>query len=245
MSSVMNKMRCIIVDDEPLAVELMAGYVRKTPSLELAGSFTDPVAALSQIKEIVPDLVFMDIQMPDLNGLELSRMLPEQTMVVFTTAFREYAFESYEVDAVDYLLKPIRYQKFVEAVARAGKRKLSALEPDMHDEEHRESAFFKVDGQFRNINFKDIVYVSAMKDYVMLKLQGEKEPVVTHLTMKTVADLLPASRFMRVHRSYIVALDKIMSIDGNGNIMLGEELIPVSDTYRKAVSEFLAANLFV
>ena len=241
----MNKMRCIIVDDEPLAVELMAGYVRKTPSLELAGSFTDPVAALSQIKEIVPDLVFMDIQMPDLNGLELSRMLPEQTMVVFTTAFREYAFESYEVDAVDYLLKPIRYQKFVEAVARAGKRKLSALEPDMHDEEHRESAFFKVDGQFRNINFKDIVYVSAMKDYVMLKLQGEKEPVVTHLTMKTVADLLPASRFMRVHRSYIVALDKIMSIDGNGNIMLGEELIPVSDTYRKAVSEFLAANLFV
>lgn len=245
MSSVMNKMRCIIVDDEPLAVELMAGYVRKTPSLELAGSFTDPVAALSQIKEIVPDLVFMDIQMPDLNGLELSRMLPEQTMVVFTTAFREYAFESYEVDAVDYLLKPIRYQKFVEAVARAGKRKLSALEPDMHDEEHRESAFFKVDGQFRNINFKDIVYVSAMKDYVMLKLQGEKEPVVTHLTMKTVVDLLPASRFMRVHRSYIVALDKIMSIDGNGNIMLGEELIPVSDTYRKAVSEFLAANLFV
>ena len=241
----MNKMRCIIVDDEPLAVELMAGYVRKTPSLELVGTYTDPVAALSEIRSTLPDLVFMDIQMPDLNGLELSRMLPEQTMVVFTTAFREYAFDSYEVDAVDYLLKPIRYQKFVEAVSRAQKRLLPQADSGRLEEVQRESAFFKVDGQHRNISFSDILYVSAMKDYVMLRLRSEKDPLVTHLTMKAVEEMLPASRFMRVHRSYIVALDKITSIDGNGDIMLGGELIPVSDTYRKAVSDFLAANLFV
>ena len=241
----MNKMRCVIVDDEPLAVELMAGYVRKTPSLELVGTYTDPVEALSEIRSTLPNLVFMDIQMPDLNGLELSRMLPEQTMVVFTTAFREYAFDSYEVDAVDYLLKPIRYQKFVEAVSRAQKRLLPQADSGKQEEGQRESAFFKVDGQHRNISFSDILYVSAMKDYVMLRLRSEKDPLVTHLTMKAVEEMLPASRFMRVHRSYIVALDKITSIDGNGDIMLGGELVPVSDTYRKAVSEFLAANLFV
>lgn len=241
----MVRMRCIVVDDEPLAVELMAGYVRKTPSLELVGTYTDPVAALSEIRSTPPDLVFMDIQMPDLNGLELSRMLPARTMVVFTTAFREYAFESYEVEAVDYLLKPIRYQKFVEAVSRAEKRMQSVPDSGRQEDAQRESAFFKVDGQHRNISFSDILYVSAMKDYVMLRLRSEKDPLVTHLTMKAVEEMLPAARFMRVHRSYIVALDKITSIDGNGDIMLGDEFIPVSDTYRKTVSDYLAANLFI
>lgn len=238
-------MRCVIVDDEPLAVELMAGYVRKTPSLELVGAFTDPVKALSEIRILAPEIVFMDIQMPDLNGLELSRMLPEQTMVVFTTAFKEYAFESYEVDAVDYLLKPIRYRKFVEAVSRAENRMRKYIVSGKHDQTQRNSAFIKVDGQHRNICFSDILYVSAMKDYVMLRLVSQKEPLVTHLTMKAVEEILPSSRFMRVHRSYIVALDKITSIDSNGDIKLGDEFIPVSDTYRKAVSNFLALNLFM
>ena len=241
----MIKMRCVIVDDEPLAVELMAGYARKTPSLELVGAFTDPVKALSEIRTLAPEIVFMDIQMPDLNGLELSRMLPEQTMVVFTTAFKEYAFESYEVDAVDYLLKPIRYRKFVEAVSRAENRMRKYIVSGKHDETQRNSAFIKVDGQHRNICFSDILYVSAMKDYVMLRLVSQKEPLVTHLTMKAVEEILPSSRFMRVHRSYIVALDKITSIDSNGDIKLGDEFIPVSDTYRKAVSNFLALNLFM
>ena len=186
MQDAMNKMRCVIVDDEPLAVELMAGYVRKTPSLELVGTCTDPVSALSEIRSTPPDLVFVDIQMPDLNGLELSRMLPEQTMVVFTTAFKEYAFESYEVDAVDYLLKPVRYQKFLEAVSRAEKRIQSSGDASRYEDSQRESAFFKAEGRHRNISFSDILYVSAMKDYVMLRLRGEEEPLVTHLTMKSL-----------------------------------------------------------
>ena len=238
----MCRMRCVVVDDEPLAIEIIADYVRRTDSLELAGMYTDPVQALSDIRSLSPDLVFLDIQMPDLNGLELSRMLPEGTNVIFTTAFKEYAFESYEVDAVDYLLKPIRYQKFLEAVSRAEKRASSyAKEPVRQD---RKSAFFKVDGQFRNIIFSEILYVSAMKDYVMLKLRDEKDPVVTHLTMKAVEDLLPGEMFMRVHRSYIVSLNNITTIDGNGDILLGEELIPVSDSYRKVVEEYLSSHMF-
>lgn len=193
----MCRMRCVVVDDEPLAIEIIADYVRRTDSLELAGMYTDPVQALSDIRSLSPDLVFLDIQMPDLNGLELSRMLPEGTNVIFTTAFKEYAFESYEVDAVDYLLKPIRYQKFLEAVSRAEKRASSSAKELVRQD--RKSAFFKVDGQFRNITFSEILYVS---------------------------------------------LNNITTIDGNGNILLGEELIPVSDSYRKVVEEYLSSHMF-
>ena len=243
----MHKIRCIIVDDEPLAVELLVGYVRRTPSLELVGAYTDTVEALSEINSRKPDIVFLDIQMPDMNGLELSRILPLDTRVVFTTAFKEYAFDSYEVEAIDYLLKPIRYQKFLEAVAKAERwvdmRNSRVNARSMTDD--RCSAFFKVDGQFRNIKYADILYVAAMKDYVVLKLQSDQSPVVVHITMKSIEELLPSSQFMRVHRSYIVAKDRISSIDGSGNIILSEESIPVSDTYRKNVETFLSDRLFV
>ena len=243
----MHKIRCIIVDDEPLAVELLVGYVRRTPSLELVGAYTDTVEALSEINSRKPDIVFLDIQMPDMNGLELSRILPLDTRVVFTTAFKEYAFDSYEVEAIDYLLKPIRYQKFLEAVAKAERwvdmRNSRVNARSMTDD--RCSAFFKVDGQFRNIKYADILYVAAMKDYVVLKLQSDQSPVVVHITMKSIEELLPSSQFMRVHRSYIVAKDRISSIDGSGNITLSEESIPVSDTYRKNVEAFLSDRLFV
>ena len=191
----------------------------------------------------------MDIQMPDLNGLELSRMLPHGTRVVFTTAFREYALDGYEVEAIDYLLKPVRYQKFLEAVGKAEKwvqmRDAAAEKGSQQCSDERRSAFFKVDGQFRNIDFSDILYVSAMKDYAVLKLVSDSSPIVIHLTMKSIEELLPSSHFMRVHRSYIVALDKISSIDANGNIMLSNELIPVSESYRKDVEAFLSSRLFV
>lgn len=235
------------MDDEPLAVELLVGYVRRTPSLELVGAYTDTVEALSEINSRKPDIVFLDIQMPDMNGLELSRILPLDTRVVFTTAFKEYAFDSYEVEAIDYLLKPIRYQKFLEAVAKAERwvdmRNSRVNARSMTDD--RCSAFFKVDGQFRNIKYADILYVAAMKDYVVLKLQSDQSPVVVHITMKSIEELLPSSQFMRVHRSYIVAKDRISSIDGSGNIILSEESIPVSDTYRKNVEAFLSDRLFV
>ncbi|MBQ7900124.1 MAG: response regulator, partial [Bacteroidales bacterium] len=182
----MHKIKCIVVDDEPLAVEMLATYIRKAPSLELAGTFTDPVQAVSAMAEIKPDLVFMDIQMPDLNGLELARLIPEDTRIIFTSAFRQYAFESYEVEALDYILKPIRYQKFLEAVSKA--EKWMANRP----EKSRRSAFIKTEREYRNIEFDQILYVAGMKDYVLIYLASEPEPIVTHITLKAIEEKLPS-----------------------------------------------------
>lgn len=233
----MHKIKCIVVDDEPLAVEMLATYIRKAPSLELAGTFTDPVQAVSAMAEIKPDLVFVDIQMPDLNGLELARLIPEDTRIIFTSAFRQYAFESYEVEALDYILKPIRYQKFLEAVSKA--EKWMANRP----EKSRRSAFIKTEREYRNIEFDQILYVAGMKDYVLIYLASEPEPIVTHITLKAIEEKLPSDMFMRVHRSYIVALDKITAIDSCGDILIDKISVPVSDSYRKEIEGYVKGNL--
>jgi len=238
----MCRIRCIVIDDEPLAVEILASFIRKTPSLELAGSFTDPVLALSAIGEMKPDLVFLDIQMPDLNGLELSKLVPEGTRVVFTTAFRQYAFESYEVEALDYLLKPIRYNKFIESVSKAEKW-METRQAAGKTEKNRRSAFIKADGKYRNIDFDQILYVEGMKDYVLIRLESETEPIVTHMTMKAIEEKLPSDMFMRVHRSYVVALDKITAIDSCGDILIDRISVPVSDSYRKDIERYVKENL--
>lgn len=238
-------MKCVIIDDEPLAVEMLVNYVSRTPSLELSGSYTDPVLALSEMDSIKPDIVFLDIQMPDVNGLELSKMLPEQTMIVFTTAFKEYAFESYEVEAVDYLLKPIRYQKFLEAVAKVEKR-LNSVRPAFDaDSSDRKTSFVRVNGEYKRIDFEDILCVSGMKDYVLIYLASEKEPLVTHMTMKVMEDLLPPDLFMRVHRSHIVSLRSISHVDTYGDIWISGMSIPVSGTYRKRFESYMRENLLM
>lgn len=238
----MCKIRCIVVDDEPLAVEMLAAFIRKTPSLELTATFTDPVLALSAIGEEKPDLVFLDIQMPDLNGLELSRLLPQDTRVIFTTAFRQYAFESYEVEALDYLLKPIRYQKFIESVSKA-ERWMEIRQASVRPERNRRFAFIKTDGEYRNIDFDQILYVEGMKDYVLIHLESETEPIVAHMTMKAIEEKLPSDMFMRVHRSYIVALDKITAIDSCEEILIDRTSVPVSDSYRKDIERYVKENL--
>lgn len=238
----MCKIRCIVVDDEPLAVEMLAAFIRKTPSLELTATFTDPVLALSAIGEEKPDLVFLDIQMPDLNGLELSRLLPQDTRVIFTTAFRQYAFESYEVEALDYLLKPIRYQKFIESVSKA-ERWMEIRQASVRPERNRRFAFIKTDGEYRNIDFDQILYIEGMKDYVLIHLESETEPIVTHMTMKAIEEKLPSDMFMRVHRSYTVALDKITAIDSCGDILIDRISVPVSDSYRKDIERYVKENL--
>ena len=243
----MRTLSCIIVDDEPLAVKLMESFVTKTPDLKLVGSFTDSVEAVSALQEEKPDLLFLDIQMPDMNGMELARIVPKETRVIFTTAFKEYAFESYEVSALDFLLKPIRYNKFIAAVEKArqwyGREESSQpatqTSPIATSNAPLSTLFLKVDGAFRQITVSDILYVCGMKDYVMFYIDGERKPLITHLTMKSVEDMLPADRFMRVHRSYIVALDKIRSVDRNDCIYIGDEVIRVTDAYREEFANFL------
>lgn len=234
---------CIIVDDEPLAVKLMESFVAKTPDLKLLGSFTDSVEAINAVKEQKPNLLFLDIQMPDLNGMELAHMIPAETRVVFTTAFKEYAFESYEVSALDFLLKPIRYNKFMVAVEKAKEWFAKSESPvSQHPSpitNHPSAIFVRVDGELRNIAISDIIYVNGMKDYVMFYLDSEPKPLITHLTMKAVEEMLPPEKFLRVHRSYIIAVDKIRKVDRNDCIYIGNEIIHVPDGYQDAFHKFL------
>jgi len=240
---------CIIVDDEPLAVKLLETFVAKTPDLELLGSFTDSVEAINAIKDQKPDLLFLDIQMPDLNGMELAHMIPSETRIIFTTAFKEYAFESYEVKALDFLLKPIRYNKFMVAIDKAREwfTAHSSQAPTSSDivSEHApntQSVFLKVDGEYRQVALPQILYVCGMKDYVMFYLEDVRKPLITHLTMKSVEDMLPPQQFMRVNRSYIVALGKIRKVDRNDCIYIGDEIIHVTDAFKESFNQFLQSK---
>ncbi|MBR3405324.1 MAG: response regulator transcription factor [Bacteroidales bacterium] len=232
----MKNLRCIVVDDEPLAVKMLEGFVERTPFLELAGSYNDPVLALSEIRSKAPEIVFLDIQMPDLDGMELSRMLPEGTRVIFTTAFKQYAFESYEVSALDFLLKPIRYQKFLEAAQKA-RDWFAMKEASLAAAPEKTSVFIKADGVLRKVDYADLLYVEGMKDYLMFHLRSQRQPLVTHLTMKAAEDMLPQDRFMRIHRSFIVNLEQITSVSAQGDLKVGDALLHVSEGYKDAFFE--------
>ena len=236
----MKKLNCIVVDDEPLAVKMLEGYIARTPFLELAVSFNDPVLALAEIRDREPELVFLDIQMPDLDGLELSRMLPPATRIVFTTAFKQYAFESYEVSALDFLLKPIRYQKFLEAATKAQEWfALKEAASAQADASAQTEVFLKADGVLQKVELSDILYVEGMKDYVMFHLKSRREPLVSHLTMKAAEEMLPAADFMRIHRSYIVSRRHIQSVSPTGDVKVDGKLLHVSDAYRSAFGQFM------
>lgn len=237
----MKPLTCIIVDDEPLAVRLLVSYAEKTPGLKLLASFTDSINAINAIKAQQPDLLFLDIQMPNIDGMELAHSLPESTRVVFTTAFKEYAFESYEVNALDFLLKPVRYNKFLAAVEKARKQ----LQPSPTPQPQQpNTVFIRVDGEWRNVAVEQIIYVNGMKDYVMFYLDGEPKPLVTHLTMKAVEEMLPRDRFLRIHRSYIIAVDKIQKVDRNDCVYIGREIIHIPDGYLPAFKSFMETRTF-
>lgn len=237
----MKPLTCIIVDDEPLAVRLLVSYAEKTPDLNLLASFTNSISAINAIKAQQPDLLFLDIQMPNIDGMELAHSLPEATRVVFTTAFKEYAFESYEVNALDFLLKPVRYNKFLAAVEKARKQLQPSPAPQL---QQPNTVFIRVDGEWRNVAVEQIIYVNGMKDYVMFYLDGEPKPLVTHLTMKAVEDMLPNDRFLRIHRSYIIAVDKIQKVDRNDCVYIGREVIHIPDGYLPAFKSFMETRTF-
>ena len=228
-------MKCIVVDDEPLALDLLESYVKKTPFLELAGKYSSAVQAMKELANQQVDLIFLDIQMPELNGLEFSRMLPSETCIIFTTAFDQYAIDGYKVNAIDYLLKPISYPDFLQAANKA---------LHQHELMHRtpqdeiDSIFVKSEYKLVQIELRKILYVEGLKDYIKIYEEDNPKPVLSLMSMKAMEDLLPPSQFMRVHRSYIVRKDKIRVID-RGRIVFGKTYIPISDSYKQAFQEYL------
>lgn len=240
------KLSCAIIDDEPLAVELMEGYVRKTPFLELQASFGSGKAAFAALSEHPVNLLFCDIQMPELNGMELTRMLPEETRVIFTTAFSHFAVEGFRVNAVDYLLKPISYADFLAAAKKAlnwfelqEKAAATTTKPEIFSSPR--SIFVKTEYRLQQIDLDRLLYIEGLKDYVKLYVEGEPKPILSLMSLKQLEEQLPAERFIRVHRSYIVQPAKIQTIERN-RIVYGKEYIPISDNYKQAFLDFLTAH---
>ncbi|MGP1537593.1 LytR/AlgR family response regulator transcription factor [Bacteroides heparinolyticus] len=228
------KLNCAIVDDEPLALGLLESYVDKTPFLELAGKYSSAVQAMKELPGKHVDLLFLDIQMPELNGLEFSRMIDSSTRIVFTTAFGQYAIDGYKVNALDYLLKPISYVDFLQAANKA----LQWFELLQQPKEEIQSIFVKSDYKLVQIELNKILYIEGLKDYIKIYEEDSPKPILSLMSMKAMEDLLPSSRFMRVHRSYIVQKDKIRIVD-RGRIVFGKNYIPVSDSYKQSFQDFL------
>lgn len=225
---------CLVLDDEPLALELVEAYVKRTPFLELKGVCSNAVDALAVLEKEDIDLVFLDIQMPELNGLELSRMVGDEVGVVFTTAFEQYAVEGFKVDAIDYLLKPISYPEFLRAVQKAlrWKELQSSASPEC---EENDDIFIRSGSKLIRVHLPDVFYIEGMQDYVKIYLAGQPAPVVALLSMKSFEEMLSLP-FIRIHRSYIVNLDKVTMIERN-RVFIGESYVSVSDTYREQFLE--------
>ncbi len=227
-------LKCVIIDDEPLALNLLESYVKKTPFLELVGKYSSAVQAMKELPDKPVDLLFLDIQMPELNGLEFSKMVDPRTRIIFTTAFDQYAIEGYKVNALDYLLKPISYIDFLQAANKA----VQWFELLQQPQEEIESIFVKSDYKLIQVELKNILYVEGLKDYIKIYEENNSKPILSLMSMKAMEKLLPPSRFMRVHRSYIVQKEKIRVID-RGRIVFGKNYIPISDSYKRVFQEFL------
>ena len=228
------KLKCAIVDDEPLALNLLESYVQKTSFLELAGKYSSAVMAMKEPPDKKIDLLFLDIQMPELNGLEFSKMVPANTRIVFTTAFGQYAIDGYKVNALDYLLKPISYVDFLQAANKA----LQWFELLQQPREEKESIFVKSDYKLIQVELKNILYIEGLKDYIKIYEENAPRPLLSLMSLKAMEELLPTEQFIRVHRSYIVRKDKIRFID-RGRIVFGKNYIPISDSYKPQVQAFI------
>ncbi|HLN19444.1 MAG TPA: LytTR family DNA-binding domain-containing protein [Bacteroidales bacterium] len=236
--------QCIAVDDEPLALKQISEYIRKTPFLDLKGEFESAVKALSFLQGNEVDLMFVDINMPDLNGLDFVRSQFNPPKVIFTTAYSKYAVEGFRVNALDYLLKPIDYEVFLKS---AGK----ALEWfNSHDTKtagvgsNEKFLFIKSDYKVLRLNLSDIKYIEGMREYVRIHMTGQR-PVMTIVSMKKIEEFLPEDKFMRVHRSYIVNLEKITTIDRNRIVFDNDTYIPISSLYNQKFQDYLNKNFLI
>ena len=230
---------CIIVDDEPMALQLLESYVLRTPYLQLEGKFSNGIEVLQFLHEKKQiDIIFMDIQMPEIDGLELSKKIPIQTKIIFTTAFDQYAIEGYKVNATGYLLKPFNYIEFLEATEKAKKLLLPTKNKEVEIPDY---IFVKSEYKQIKIFLNDIIYIESMKDYAKIFLTSQSSPFVTLLSLKKLNEELPKENFMRVHRSFIVSLEKIEIVEKN-QIVFGKQRITVAEPYREQFENFINAR---
>ncbi|WP_100075924.1 LytR/AlgR family response regulator transcription factor [Chryseobacterium camelliae] len=220
----MEKIKCIIVDDEPLAISLLESYVRNVPFLELVFSAENPITALEYIQNHPSDLIFLDIQMPELTGINFMKILGDRKKYILTTAYSEYALEGYEHNIIDYLLKPVSFERFYKSAVKAQQRLMTV--------ESKTGAHFfvKCSGQQHRINFEDILYVESIKDYVNIRTETQEYIVLD--TLKSMEMQLPESSFTRIHKSFIVNLERIKSIGSRNVTLLSDQEIPVGESYR-------------
>jgi DNA-binding LytR/AlgR family response regulator len=241
---------CIAVDDEPLALGLVCAFIEQTPFLNLIGRYSSAVEALVGLQDQKVDLIFLDIQMPNLNGMELARVLDSRgankPRIIFTTAYNQFAIEGYRVDALDYLLKPFNYEEFLHASNKAlsyfelvNRSNSAATTTAAEPAEEEEYLFLKIEYQLVRIALNEIMYIEGLKDYVKIYLQDKEKPLLSLTSLKALEEKLPSKRFMRVHRSFIVSLNKINSITRNA-LQIGKVNITVGDQYKEAFGVFLS-----
>lgn len=235
---------CIAIDDEPLALKQIGKYIEKTPFLELKASFESALDAISYIHENKVDLMFVDINMPDLNGMDFVKSLSNLPKVIFTTAYSEYALEGFKVDAIDYLLKPIGYSDFLKAAEKAKER--LQLKKDSHTEVKSNDKFLFIKSEYKTLRLvlSNIKYIESMREYVQIHLINEKS-VMALMTMKKMEEFLPNTDFMRVHRSFIVNLDKVTVVERNRIVFDEKTYIPVSEQYKLKFQKYLDDNFLV
>ncbi len=240
MSSI--KISCVIVDDEPMALNLVESYVVKTPFLTLKKKCSSAIEAMEFIKNEPVDLLFLDIQMPDLTGIEFSKMVPRSTRVIFTTAFDQYALEGFKVEALDYLLKPFDYAEFLVAAqkARTWFEMVKGNKPSIVSDE-KEFLFVKSEYKQLRIKLADVLYFEGLKDYIKIWLKDNPKPILTLMSLKSLEEELPETHFMRVHRSFIVSLKNIEVIE-RSQIIINNQRITVSDQYKPNFLAFVNNN---
>lgn len=235
-------MNCIIVDDEPLAREAIEILLKETPQLTRINTFNNALSASAFIKKNTVDLIFLDIQMPGITGLEFAKTIPAQTLVIFTTAYSEYALDSYEVDAIDFLVKPIETERFVKAANKAIAYHNLLIDEEKENIENVEDDFFFVKSERRyfKINFDEILFIEGLKDYVIIQTSTQR--VITKMTLKAISVFLPQKYFFRVNKSYIINTQKISSFDNN-DIFIQSHEIAIGNSYRNAFFEEFVSKL--
>lgn len=227
---------CLIVDDEPLALDVIERYVKQTSFLYLLCRCASATEALRILENEQVDLVFLDIQMPDITGVQLSRMISKDIKIIFTTAYPDFALEGFKVNAVDYLLKPISYEEFYKAALKA--QDLQRLQQGLVPEKGEEYFFVRSEYRQIKIEIKDIVLIEGLKDYVKIHLKSSPKAVLTMLSLKSLEERLPSAQFMRIHRSFIVALDQIEAIE-RSQVIIRDTRITVADQYKERFNEFV------